>query len=1057
MSFVHLHVHSEYSFLDGACRLRELVTRTKELGMSSLALTDHGGLHGAIEFYQLARQAGIKPIIGCEVDLAPGSRREKTREKQTNHHLVLLAKNLKGYENLVQLISRSHLESSSRVDKELLSIYSEGLIALSGCLTGEIPQFLLQKRYREALVKAIEYQEIFGPGNFYLEIQNHGISQELRYNRLLKELAKNTGINLVATNDVHYLESKEAPVHELLVSIRKLQNLKEFNNVKPSTQEFYLKSPEEMKKIFREIPEAIENTLKISEECNLDLNLNSISLPAFPLPNGITYDGFLDSLCRQGLSERYPTVTREIKDRLEKELKIIRKMRFASYFLIVYDLVTFARKQGIPVGPGRGSAGGSLVAYVLGITNIDPIKHNLFFERFLNPERPDLPDIDLDFCQSGRFEVLSYLIEKYGSNNVAQIGIFSTMGARGAIRDVGKALDIPNRVSDLVARNLPRFSGKGGLDHALATLPEFKKIPINEEPFRLLIEKARTIEGRVRHTSTHAAGVVISQESLSKLVPLQLAPGGEIVTQYGPESLEALGLIKIDILGLRNLTIIDDTLKLLAGTRGIRLYPERIPLDDSATYRLLQNGETLGCFQLESSGIRTLLKKLGPANIEDVIALLALYRPGPWDSGLVESFLKRRHGEESISYIHPVLEPVLKDTYGIILFQEQIMQVANIAAGYSMGEADLLRRIIAKGGMNLKENQIKFIEGCIKNGLSENEAAKVFRSLTKFAGYSFNKAHSTAYAHLAYQTAFLKAHYPAEYFASLLTSQTGYYGLSVYVQEARRRGIKILPPDINQSSNDFTVDTGSIRIGLSIIKGVGFQSIYEILEARKQAGKFISFYDFCNRVDTKIINRAVLKNLINVGSFDSLDLNRAQLLGNLEKVLKGVRKVEKTGESGQITLLELGVMAEDSGINYDLNIEDYSQEEKTRLEGELLKISFREDSLANYQHLFNIFKIQKSHQLVKFQEGASVTVAGKVVNCRRQLTKNKEYMLFILLEDQSGQVEVILFPRTYQRYLYELNPEGIIVKGKLIFEGEQPKVIAESIRAFESVLENRTG
>ncbi|SFG41387.1 DNA polymerase-3 subunit alpha [Desulfotomaculum arcticum] len=1039
MTFVHLHTHSEYSFLDGACRLRELAARAGELSMPALALTDHGGLHGAIEFCQLARQAGIKPIIGCEIYLAP------------DFHLVLLAKNRTGYENLVQLVSRSHLERldyKPRVDKDMLACYAGGLIALSGCLAGEIPRLLLQGQYARTREKAMEYQAIFGPGNFYLELQNHGLSREIRCNQLLRELAGETKIPLVATNDVHYLDRKDASVHELLVSIGTLPTIQAPHPLKLPNGEFYLKSAGEMRYLFREIPQAIENTLKISASCNLALPLGSLRLPFFPLPEGVTHDDYLASLCQQGLSKRYTNLTGEIRQRLERELQIIGAMKLAPYFLIVADLVDFARQKGIPVGPGRGSAGGSLVAYALGITSIDPIENQLFFERFLNPERPDLPDIDLDLCQRRRGEVLSYIHQKYGAGHVAQIGIFSTMGARGAIRDVGKALGVPQRIINLVANNLPHFSGKGGLEHALSTLPEFKTLPIHQEPWRTLIEKARSMEGRVRHRSIHPAGVVISQESLQKTVPLQLAPGGEIVTQYGPESLEALGLLKIDLLGLRNLTIIDDTLKLVAKNRGLQLTPEQIPADDPAAYRLLQNGETLACFQLESSGMRSLMKKLKPINIRDLIALLALYRPGPWDSGMVERFLKRRHGEEPVVYPHPSLEPVLIDTYGIVLFQEQVMQVANFAAGYRMGEADLLRRAVAKKSTDLQRHEQKFIQGCLNNGFSAEEARKIYTSLTRFAGYSFNKAHSTAYACISYQTAFLKANYPEEYFASLLSSQTGYYNLSVYIEEAKRRGIKILPPDINRSSAYFTVDREAVRVGLAIIKGVGEHSVREILQAKKQGAEFTSFYDFCSRVNTRVVNRRVLTNLINAGAFDSLGLNRPQLLASAEGVLKAVRAAQKTRQTGQLSFMDLGLMAKDSGIEYNLNVPDYSREEKMRLERELLSISIAEHPFARYQRMITRHKITMTGKLKGLREGNSVTVAGTVVSSRRQPTRNKDYMLILLLEDPFGQVEVILFPGTYKQYLYELNPEGILIKGKLCFEGEQPKVIAESIRSL---------
>ncbi len=1027
--------------------------------MPAVALTDHGGLYGAVEFYELAREAGIKPIIGCEVYVVPTSRFEKSKDENVYYHLILLAKNHHGYENLVELVSRSHLEGfyyKPRVDKELLSQYSEGLIALSGCLTGEIPQLLHKGRYKEALYSALDYQKIYGQENFYLELQNHGLKEEIRLNGLIKELAVETSIPLVATNDVHYLNREGALLQELLVSIRTLKPVHQPNNAKLPNQEFYLKSPEEMKKLFWNNPEALTNTLKISQQCNLQLDFGTLRLPLFSVPDDLNQDEYLSQLCHKGMLKRYPSLTPEIQMRLEKELNIIRKMNMASYFLIVADLVAFARENGIPIGPGRGSAGGSLVAYVLGITNIDPIKYNLFFERFLNPERLDLPDIDLDFCQRRREEVLSYLYRKYGTDNLAQIGIFSTLGARGAVRDVGKALKVPERLVDLVARNLPRFSGYGGIEHALATLPEFKEFPLQDEPFRSLIEKASCVEGIVRHTSIHAAGVVIGQGKLNRLVPLQSAPGGEIVTQYGPESLEALGLVKIDLLGLRNLTIIDDTLKLIEKTRMVHLSPETIPLDDVTTYRLLQKGDTLGCFQLESTGMRRLLKKLTPRNLADVIAILALYRPGPWESGMVDSFLKRRHGEEVVTYPHPSLEPVLKDTYGIVLFQEQVMQIAHTAAGYNMGKADLLRRIIAKKGIDLGEHEQRFIKGCLQNGIGREAALQIFNALTKFTGYSFNKAHSVAYAHISYQCAYLKANYPVEYYASLLSSMTGYYSLSVYVEEARRKGIKLLPPDVNNSTAYFSVDNSCIRVGFALIKGVGGQSIQVILKERKRGGTFPTFDDFCNRIDLKVVNRAVITNLIKVGAFDSLGLNRAQLLGNLDNILKAVRKKQKVRASGQLSFWDLGLEERECGFEYYLNFPDYTFEEKARLERELLTISIWEHPLAEYKNLLSKLRITGFDRLSTLPEGSSVTVAGIVVNFRRQPTKNKDYMLFMLLEDQFAQVEVILFPSIYQKCLYELNPQGIIVKGKLMFEGDYPKIMGESIQAIET-LEKKTG
>ncbi|WP_206811737.1 DNA polymerase III subunit alpha [Paradesulfitobacterium ferrireducens] len=1062
MTFVHLHVHSEYSFLDGACRLTDLVAKAKDLGMPALALTDHGAMYGALEFYVLARAAGIKPIIGCEIYVSP------------NFHLTLLAYNFEGYKNLVQLVTAAHLESfyyRPRVDKNLLARHAEGLIALSGCLSGEIPRLLSTGQKQRAQEVANEYRKIFGPANFYLELQDHGLPEQGTCNRMLVELGRSTGIPLVATNDVHYVEPSEAGVQEMMSRISSGST----GENKGKHPGLYLKSHVEMSRIFAAVPEAIAHTAEIAERCNLQLDLNTLRFPVFPgisqtqlsgqfngQADRIGYkvnereavikkfniqDGLLRTLCHRNLPDKYHRVSGQVLERLEMELAIITQMKLSSYFLIVADIVNFARSRDIPVGPGRGSAGGSLVAYLLGITSIDPIHYGLFFERFLNPERSDLPDIDLDICQRRRDEVIRYVREKYGAENVAQIGIFSTFGARGAVREAGKALGIPPKVIELVASNLPRFSGPGGLEHSLSTLPEFGYIPVDQEPFRKLLREAKKMEGRIRHTSVHAAGIVISGGDLGKLVPLKRAPGGEVVTQYGPESIEVLGIIKIDILGLRNLTIIDDTTIFLNKTRGIHLTVEDIPLDDPATFRLLAQGDTLGCFQMESSGIRRLLKKLKPQNIEDLICLLALYRPGPWDAGLVETFLRRRRGEEPVIYAHPLLEPILKDTYGLILFQEQVMQIVHRLAGYSLGEADLFRRVLGKRSAAIRGEQERFIKGCLRNGIKSDVALQVFNLLSEFAGYSFNKAHSAAYALISYRTAFLKANYPLEYFAALLSSQTGYYGLGAYVEEARRKGIKILLPDINKSGALFTVEEGSIRTGFSVIKGVGFQSMLAVLKERQAGGPFKSFYNFCRRVDRRKINIRAMESLINVGAFDSFDLNRPQLQANLDGVLKELRRREHSNQR-QLAFWDVGVWRDDSGFAFPLDMPDYNWQEKVKLEKELLGISLREHPLAEFRTFLQARKIRPLAEIVSLADGRPVTVAGIPVNCRRQPTRNNKYMLFMLLEDESGETEVVVSPSIYEKCLYEISPDGIIIRGKLVREGEESKVIAESIQAL---------
>ncbi len=774
--FVHLHVHTEYSLLDGACRLKDLVKAARDYHMPALAITDHGNMFGAIDFYRAAMARGVKPIIGCEVYVAPQSRFEKSLKpgKETSYHLVLLAKDETGYKNLLKLASVAYLEGfyyKPRVDKEILAKYHEGLIALSGCLKGEIPILVLDNKIEEAKRVALEYKGIFGQENFFLELHDHGIEEQKRVNTKLISMGRELGIGLVATNDCHYIRKQDANAHDILLSIQTATTIDDPNRLKFSTEEFYLKSPEEMRELFHHIPEAIENTIRIAERCNLELKFGETLLPHYRPPEGYTLDDYLAELCHKGLKVRYPQVTPEIEERLEHELKIIRDTGYASYFLIVWDFIQIAKSKGIAVGPGRGSAPGSLVAFSLGITSLDPLKHDLLFERFLNPERITMPDIDIDFADDRRDEVISYVIKKYGKENVAQIATFGTMKARAVVRDVGRSLKFSYSEVDRIAKLIPPEIGMT-IERALRTVPELKEITKKNEKVKKLVDIAKSLEGLVRHASTHAAGIVISKEPLTNYVPLFKGARDEVATQYAMGPLEAIGLLKMDFLGLRNLTVIGNTLKILKEKENIDIDMDKIPLDDEKTFHLLKKAHTVGVFQIESSGMRDLLKKLKPEEFSDIVALIALYRPGPMGSGMTDDFIRRKHGLIPIEYLHPQLEPILKDTYGVILYQEQVMRIASDLAGFTMAKADLLRQAMGKKISVLLDRQRKeFVEGAVKNEISRNIANRIFDLISHFAGYGFNKSHSSAYALISYQTAYLKANYPLYYMAALLTSE----------------------------------------------------------------------------------------------------------------------------------------------------------------------------------------------------------------------------------------------------------------------------------------------
>ena len=900
MEMVHLHVHSQYSMQDGLCSLDDLIKQAVKFKMKAVALTDHDGLYGAIQFYKKAKSAGIKPIIGCEI-------RVKNNQKSNQiYHFILLVKDKEGYSNLCQIITKAHLSnpgSTPAVEKEILAKHCKGIIGLSGCAKGEIPLLLLQKKIEQAEKVACWYQHVFGKENFYLELSFHGLAQEKEINSRLIEMGQKLKIPVVAANNVHYIQKNQAPSQGLLNKIANLGTKERFYHQKLETNEYYFKSPSEMEKIFSRVPQALKNSIKIANKCNLELNLGEIHLPAYPLPSSSAQD-YLKKLCLKGLKKYYPIPSPEVIKRLQYELKIINQMGFAGYFLIVRNIVRFAKQNNIPVGPGKGSSAGSLVSYLLNITEVDPLKYQLFFERFLNPERIDLPDIDIDFGQLGREKVISYVFKKFGNNRVTHVSTISTYAARSAIRDAGRALGFLPREINKIAKLMPIFSSPGVIRASLKHLPELQKLPCDQEPLKSLFSFAQTIEGTPRHLSVHASSMIISDRPLSEVVPLEVTNQGEIVSQYEKESIKDLGLLKMDILGSRSLTVIKKTLEMLK-EENININLNKIPLDDKTTFSALQKGKTLGVFQLESSGMSSLLRRLSPSHLGDVIAALSLYRPGPLDSGMTERYLKRKRGEEKTDYLHPKLKPILKDTYGVILYQEQVMQVVSVFAGLSLGEADLFRRAISsRSPVEMERQRENFLKKAINQGNTEEEAEKIFNLISKFAHYGFNKAHSTSYALISFVTCYLKVHYPAYYLASMLTYGMGYYSPDRYIQEARRFKVKVLLPDINKSGAGFTVEDGAIRVGLGKIKGMGEKHLKSILSLREKCKRFNSLYDFCYKTTPLRINQPLIENLIKVGAFDFTAYPRSALLTLLPLTLKEVRKKKaKDGPQNKISEL----------------------------------------------------------------------------------------------------------------------------------------------------------
>ena len=1053
--FVHLHVHSEYSLLDGACRIKELINKAKENNMPALALTDHGVMYGVIQFYKEAVAQGIKPIIGCEVYLAPNSRKDKSYgKKETPSHLILLVKNKIGYQNLIQLVTKSFLEGfyyKPRIDKEILKEYSEGLIGLSACLQGEIPRLILQNSFTEAQKFALNYQEIFGEGNFYLELQNNTMPEQLKVNQELIELSKTLGIPLVATNDVHYINKEDSEAHDILLCIQTATNLDDPDRMKFSTNEFYFNTQEEMLQHFADVPEALENTLKIADECNLEIEFRNAHLPDFNVPNNLTDQDYLKQLCYEGALNKFKHVDAEVKERLDYELAVIEKMGFATYFLIVWDFVDFAKKHNIMVGPGRGSAAGSLIAYCLNITNINPLDYNLLFERFLNPERISMPDFDIDFSIEGRGEVIEYVSKKYGRDKVSQIITFGTMAARAVIRDVGRALGVPYSQVDKIAKMIP-FEPNMTIEKALQMEPDLKNRMENEPTVRKMIEISSKLEGLSRHASTHAAGVVLSREPLTDFVPLQLTSEGEISTQYIAEDLEPLGLLKMDFLGLRTLSVIYNTLNIISKTKGETIDIDKVPLDDPKVYELLAKGECCGIFQLESSGMVDLVKRMEAESIEDITALLALFRPGPLGSGMIDDFINRKKGKVEIKYLHPKLEPILRDTYGVIVYQEQVMQIASQLAGYSLGQADILRKAMGKKIKEvMKKQQKQFIEGSVKNGIDKKTAEEIYDLIAYFAGYGFNKSHSVSYAFLSYQTAYLKAHYPVEFMAALLTSIMQNTDKVVkYIKECQNMGLKILPPDINESLIDFTVvDDKTIRFGLAAVKNVGRVAVENIIKEREEGGSFSSLLDFCQRVDLRSMNRRVIESLIKCGAFDSLKTSRAQLLAVLDKSIQIAQDQQREKRNGQASLFVIKnerLLDNFQGFPDMSTVQEFTRQELLTMEKETLGFYLTHHPLDDYHdRLAEITNTDSAH-LEDFSDKSHVILGGVVTNIKKKTTKNGNAMAYFSLEDLFGTVEVVVFPKIFEECKEVLTNESIvIVEGRLDAMEVNIKLLAEAI------------
>ena len=1072
MEFAHLHVHTEYSLLDGSNKINEYVARVKELGMNSAAITDHGVMFGCIDFYKAAKAAGIKPIMGCEVYVAPGSRfdKEAGHAEDKYYHLVLLAENQQGYENLMKIVSKGFIDGfyyKPRVDLELLAQYHQGIIALSACLAGEVARYITRGLYEEAKKAALRYEEIFGKGNFFLELQDHGIPQQQTVNSQLLRMHQETGIDLVATNDIHYTYSTDAQAHDILLCVQTGKRLQDEDRMRYEGGQYYVKSPQEMAELFSYAPEAIANTQKIADRCNVEIEFGVTKLPKFDVPAPYTSWEYLNKLCYEGLEERYSENLDALKERLEYELNVIRTMGYVDYFLIVWDFIKFARDHDIMVGPGRGSAAGSLVSYTLGITKLDPIKYDLLFERFLNPERVSMPDIDVDFCFERRQEVIDYVVEKYGKDRVVQIVTFGTMAARGVIRDVGRVMDLPYAQCDAIAKMIPTELNIT-IDKALTMNPELKSLYESDETVRNLIDMSKRLEGLPRHTSMHAAGVVISQKPVDEYVPLSRASDGSIVTQFTMTTLEELGLLKMDFLGLRTLTVIQNAVQLAEKNKGVKLDMDHIDQEDKKVYEMLGAGKTDGVFQLESAGMTSFMKELKPQNLEDVIAGISLYRPGPMD--FIPKYIRGKNNAASITYLCPQLEHILEPTYGCIVYQEQVMQIVRNLGGYTLGRSDLVRRAMSKKKASVMEkerqnfvygNEEEGVPGCIHNGIPEQVANKIYDEMTDFAKYAFNKSHAAAYAVVAYQTAYLKCYYPVEFMAALMTSVIDNPSkVAEYILSSRKMGIDILPPDINKGESAFSVDENSIRYGLSAIKSVGRPVIEGLVEERNARGPYKNLRDFIERLSGKELNKRVIENFIKAGAFDGLAGNRRQKMMVYVQILDAVNQEKKNVMAGQLSLFDIA--SEEDKASYEIrmpDVEEYPREAMLAFEKEVLGVYISGHPLEEYEEKWrkNISAVTTDFQPdeetgnPKVRDGAKEVVGGMITAKTIKYTKTNKVMAFLTLEDLVGTVEVVVFPRDYEKNARLMDVDAkVFIQGRVSAEEEKAsKLICEKIYAFE--------
>ena len=1073
MNFTHLHVHTEYSLLDGSNKIKEYVDRVKALGMDSAAITDHGVMYGVIDFYRAARAAGINPILGCEVYVAPGSRfdRESGSGDDRYYHLVLLAENNQGYSNLMKIVSKGFVEGfyyKPRVDLSLLEKYHEGIIALSACLAGEVARFLTRGMYEDAKKAALRYQDIFGKGNFFLELQDHGIPEQQNVNQQLLKMHRETGIELVATNDVHYTLAEDAQPHDVLLCLQTGKKLADEDRMRYEGGQYYVKSPEEMERLFPYAPEALENTHKIAQRCHVEIEFGVTKLPKFDVPEGYTSWEYLNELCFRGLEERYQPVTEELKERLNYELSTIRNMGYVDYFLIVWDFIKYARDHDIMVGPGRGSAAGSLVAYTLGITQLDPIRYDLLFERFLNPERVSMPDIDVDFCFERRQEVIDYVRRKYGDDCVVQIVTFGTLAARGVIRDVGRVMDLPYAQVDTIAKMIPQELNIT-IDKALQMNPELKKVYEDQKEIHDLIDTAKRLEGLPRHTSMHAAGVVISQKDVSEYVPLSRASDGSIVTQFTMTTLEELGLLKMDFLGLRTLTVIQNAVHLIEQDVGVKLDMQHIDYNDKKVLDSLGTGRSDGVFQLESAGMKNFMKELKPQSLEDVIAGISLYRPGPMD--FIPQYIRGKNRPDTIKYDCPQLEPILKPTYGCIVYQEQVMQIVRNLAGYTLGRSDLVRRAMSKKKAAVMEkerqnfvygNEEEGVPGCIANGISEQTANKIYDDMIDFAKYAFNKSHAAAYAVVSYQTAFLKYYYPVEFMAALMTSVIEMpTKVAEYIQVCRQMNIKILPPDVNRGAYGFSVDNGAIRYGLSAIKSVGRPVINALVEEREANGEYRSLKDFIERL-TGTVNKRAIENFIKAGALDCLEGNRRQKMLVYGQIVDSIAQEKKNSFAGQMSLFDL--VSDEEKKEYEIrmpDVEEYDKEMILAFEKDVLGIYLSGHPLERYRNIMEKmisakttdFQPDEESGIPKVYDGQKVIIGGMITEKTIKYTRNNKVMAFLTLEDLLGTVEIVVFPRDYEKWQSMLNEDArVFVQGRVNAEDDKPsKLILEKVRAFEDM------